>query len=306
MGKNSRKNQKYYKMKGCSKNEKHLGGSSDLVLAYPSKNVHTVPNSALAYTGKGGSCTGGFSSLSYTPPNVNGANPAFASSGPSAGGYNFLNPQTQRGGSCGCGSNVMTGGGVKPIMKGGSCSSCVSNFLKGGAGPHRVGCKCSVCKNKMNGGAHRVGCKCSACKNKMYGGSGNNGIPYPNGLVGSAWTPSVGGWPGVKGIGGDSNYLAYNKYHSDISRDIVSTGANRPFSIGGSRKNRTLKNRKQNGGSFSNFLAQDLINVGRQIQYGLGSAYNGIAGYPQAPNPLPWKGQFQYNSDSVVTIPKQY
>ena len=184
----------------------------------------------------------------------------------------------------------MTGGGVSSIMKGGSCSSCVSSFLKGGAG------------------SHRVGCKCSACKNKMKGGSGNNGIPYPNGLVGSAWTPSVGGWPGVKGIGGDNSYLGHNNYNTDISRYMINTNANRPFSIGGGKKklNKTLKNRKQKGGSFSNFLAQDLINVGRQIQYGLGSAYNGIAGYPQSPSPMPWKGQFQYNSDNTVTIPKKY
>jgi hypothetical protein len=289
MPKNSRKKQNYYKMKGCSKNAKHLGGSSNLVLAYPSKNINTLPNPALAYTGKGGACTNGFTSLSYKPPNIDGVNPTQPSSGPSAGGYNFLNPQVQRGGGCGCGLN-MTGGGVSSIMKGGSCSSCVSSFLKGGAG------------------SHRVGCKCSACKNKMKGGSGNNGIPYPNGLVGSAWTPSVGGWPGVKGIGGDNSYLGHNNYNTDISRYMINTNANRPFSIGGGKKklNKTLKNRKQKGGSFSNFLAQDLINVGRQIQYGLGSAYNGIAGYPQSPSPMPWKGQFQYNSDNTVTIPKKY
>ena len=71
-------------------------------------------------------------------------------------------------------------------------------------------------------------------------------------------------------------------------------------------KNKTLKNRKQNGGGFSNFLAQDLINVGRQIQYGLGTAYNGIAGYEPSASPLPWKGQFQYGSNNIVTIPKKY
>lgn len=290
MPKNSRKKQKYYKMKGCSKNQKHLGGSTNLALAYSPKNVQTVSNPALSYTGKGGgsACSSGISNLSYSASNINGVNPAYPSSGPPAGGYNFLNPQqSQLGGGCGCGLN-MTGGAVTPIMKGGSCSSCVSNFLMGGSGPHRVGCKCSTCKNKMGGG-----------------GSGNNGIPYPNGLVGNAWTPSVGGWPGVKGIGGENSYLAHNNYHTDVSRSIINTNANRPFSIGG-RKNKTLKNRRQNGGSLSNFLAQDLINVGRQIQYGLGSAYNGLAGYSQGPSPLPWKGQFQYNSDNVVTIPKRY
>ena len=226
MPRNSRKKQNYYKMKGCSKNQKHLGGSNNNDLAYTNKNVNTVSNPHLAYTGKGGSYKSGFSSLSYKPSNIGGTNPAFPSGGPPLGGFNFLNPQVQqRGGGCGCNLN-MSGGGVTNLMKGGQCSSCVSNFLKGGSGPHRLNCKCSTCKNKMMGGA------------------GNNGIPYPNGLVGSAWTPSVSGWPGVKGIGGDNSYLAPNNYHTDISRDIINTGANRPFSIGGRKKNKTLKNRK--------------------------------------------------------------
>ena len=71
MPRNSRKKQNYYKMKGCSKNQKHLGGSNN-DLAYTNKNIHTVPNPYLAYTGKGG-----FSSLSYKPSNIGGTNPAF-------------------------------------------------------------------------------------------------------------------------------------------------------------------------------------------------------------------------------------
>ena len=54
--KNSRRNQKLYKMKGCSKSKsfkKYLGGSpSNINLAYPSSNVQTSPNPFLAYTGK--------------------------------------------------------------------------------------------------------------------------------------------------------------------------------------------------------------------------------------------------------------
>ena len=43
----SKKHQKLYKMKGCSKKSRknHLGGSSgDTNLAYPSNNVQSAPN----------------------------------------------------------------------------------------------------------------------------------------------------------------------------------------------------------------------------------------------------------------------
>ena len=54
--KNSRRNQKVYRMKGCSKKTRknYLGGAADINLAYPSNNVKTAPNPFLAYTGKGG------------------------------------------------------------------------------------------------------------------------------------------------------------------------------------------------------------------------------------------------------------
>jgi hypothetical protein len=261
----SSKHQKLYKMRGCSKKSRknHLGGTN---LAYPSKNIQTASNPFLAYTGKGGS-TCGISPTNVAPTNSNGSNPIYPSTGPTAGGFNFLNSQTQRGGNCGCGAQM--GGSM-----GGSCGmgSCPFNAAQ-------------------TGGAHRVGCRCSKCK--MKGGSSvmsNNGIPYPNGLVGSPWTPNSSGWPGVDGIPGDSNHLGYNTYQpNDISRQMINTGAQPPFSIGGRK---TRKGRKgQKGGVLSNFLGQDLINLGRQLQYGFGSAYNGLAGYQAPVNPMPWKGQ---------------
>jgi hypothetical protein len=38
-------------------------------------------------------------------------------------------------------------------------------------------------------------------------------------------------------------------------------------------------------------MTQDLINLGRQFQFGLGSAYNALAGYSSPVNPLPWRDQ---------------
>ena len=153
--------------------------------------------------------------------------------------------------------------------------------------------------SSQTGGKHRIGCRCSTCKGKQMGGSSmlsNNGIPYPNGLVGSPWTPSSSGWPGVDGITGDRNYLGLNTYSpNDVSRQMINTGAQPPFSIGGRKPRKgTRRGRKgQKGGVISNFLGQDLINLGRQLQNGFGTAYNGLAGYPSPVNPLPWKGQLQ-------------
>ena len=260
----SKKNQKLYKMKGCSKKSRknHLGGSSgDINLAYPSNNVKTEPNPFLAYSGKGGSSC-----------NTNGSNPVYPSTGPSAGGFNFLNSQSQKGGNCGCNS----------LQMGGSCGTGMCPLA-----------------SSQTGGKHRIGCRCSTCKGKQMGGSSmlsNNGIPYPNGLVGSPWTPSSSGWPGVDGITGDRNYLGLNTYSpNDVSRQMINTGAQPPFSIGGRKPRKgTRRGRKgQKGGVISNFLGQDLINLGRQLQNGFGTAYNGLAGYPSPVNPLPWKGQLQ-------------
>jgi len=160
------------------------------------------------------------------------------------------------------------------------------NFLNPqvGRGRHRKGCRCSICKGKSQLG----GCGCSQ---PMTGGgysTSNNGIPYPNGLLGNAWTPNVKGWPGVDGISMDRNHLGYNTYSTDVSRQMIDVGANPPFTYmkGGKR---TKKNKK--GGSLSNFLQQDFVNLGRQFQFNAGSTWNALRGYSQPVNPLPWKDQ---------------
>ena len=234
-----RKSQRIYKMRGCNKKtyrKKYLGGSNP-DLAWPSNNVPTVPNPHLAYT--------------------------YPSSGPPAGGFNFLNPQT-----------VIRGGS----QKGGYCSAC--NMQSGG----------------VQSGGQKGGC-CGACSTSMLGGAGNNGIPYPNGLAGDPWTPKSSGWPGVDGVDGNRNYIALNEYKVDPQTAMIATGANPPFSIGGRKK----KGRKQKGGTTSNFLSQDLINLGRQFQYGVGSVYNGLLGYSAPVNPLPWKGQLP-NTASLASL----
>ena len=275
MGKTSRRHQKLYKMKGCSKNKtckNYLGGSADINLAYPSNNVPTQSNPFLAYTGKGGA--NALKPETYMPVNTNAANKVMPNTGPVATGYNFLNPQgLQSGGNCGTGmcSGIQSGGGCGcGLMKGGTCSTCSPDM------GYMVG-----------GKRHRSGCKCSKCKSKTQMG-GNPGIPYPNGLTGSAWTPSTGGWPGVDGVQGGRNFLALNEYKVDPQTALIATGANPPFSVGGGRRSRS---KKQKGGALSNFLGQDLINLGRQFQFGLGSAYNALSGFSAPVSPLPWRDQ---------------
>lgn len=164
---------------------------------------------------------------------------------------------------------------------------------------------CSACSiaqplNIMNGG--NCGPQCNmgfnvGGKKRRSMSGGNHGIRYPNGLVGYKWTPHISDWPGVGNIPGNNNYYPVNHYINDISRQMKSLGANPPFLKGGSRKR---KKRTQKGGVLSNFMGQDLINLGRQFQYGVGNAYNSISGYASPVNPLPWKDQLLPNKATSI------
>jgi hypothetical protein len=273
-----KKHQKFYKMKGCSKKtrKKYLGGSrsissGDINLAYPSTNVPSVPNPFLAYTGKGGACNDSLTPSLNIPLNVGGQDKTMPSTGPLQRdlGIDFLNPQgSQHGGGCGCGGTIF--GGSKKGKRGGCGPMCLAPLL-------------------MLGG--------------KYGGKqsgGNPGISYPNGRAGDAWSSNPSHWPGVDGIQGGRNYLALNTYNNDISRQMKDVGAQPPF-LGGGRRSRKYRNKKQKGGALSNFMGQDLINLGRQFQFGVGSAYNAVAGYAAPVNPLPWKGQLP-NISNLNTV----
>jgi hypothetical protein len=146
---------------------------------------------------------------------------------------------------------------------------------------------------QSGGSKNKKGGCCGACSTSMLGGSG---IPIALGLTGAPWTPAASGWPGVDGVDGNRNHLAVNEYKVDPQTAMIATGANPPFSVGGGKK--------QKGGSTSNFLSQDLINLGRQFQYGVGSVYNGLLGYSSPVNPLPWKGQLSntINSASIKAL----
>jgi len=155
--------------------------------------------------------------------------------------------------------------------------------------------------NFINPQISQVGGNKKTVKNmKMKGGKelmqNENGVNpnYSN-------NTSIAKWFGDSNTTNYQNFIPYNNFKNSLTTSIINTGANRPF-LGGKKiriKTQKHKNKKsQRGGSFSNSLTQDLVNLGRQIQYGFGSAYNSINGYNQTVNPLPWK-QNQHFSNNV-------
>jgi len=140
-----------------------------------------------------------------------------------------------------------------------------------------------IVMNSTKGGGRMSGGTCPLTQ------SGGLASSYPNGLVGSEWKPDFQ-WPTTSS--GGNNHYPLNTYQNDVTRQIVLSGSNPPFSVGGRRKRRNKTQKKaQKGGTYSNFLHTDIANIGRQISYGLDTTYKGLLGLPGPVDPLPWKGQ---------------
>jgi hypothetical protein len=159
----------------------------------------------------------------------------------------------QRGGNCGCG--LQMGG-----QRGGNCGCGLQ------MGGQRGGCQ------QCLGGGVAL---------QSGGGIGYNGNP----TVGKPWTPEISGWPGVSGEQGQTNFFSLNKYDKPyLQTQQISERDQQTYMKdmkGGSRRRRA-------GG----IIPQDLVNLGRSMVYGVGSAYNSLNGYPGPANPLPYKDQF--------------
>lgn len=173
------------------------------------------------------------------------------------------------------------------------------HFLLGGATDLRLA---YPAKGPPSGGFGFLNPQTGGCLGQCGLMKGGSNLPYPNGLLGNAWTPAISGWPGVDGISMGRNHLGYNTYNNDVSRQMRDVGANPPFTYlkggkkrktGNKRSKNNNKNKRKHKTQKGGLLGQDLINVGRQLQYGVGSAYNGIRGYTSPVNPLPWKDQFK-------------
>jgi len=167
---------------------------------------------------------------------------------------------------------------------------------------HRLGKKCSICLKKkymMKGGS------CLSCANNQTGGNNfyKPSAPIPGPFVGQSWNPPIKEWPGVDGISNNRNYLAYNNYLTDPQTAMRLEGGSKRR---GSKRNKGSKknigrSRSRRGG-FA-LIPQDLVNFGRDIGYNLGSAYNGLNGYPAPVNPLPYKDQLTgYKLNSVRSL----
>ena len=273
-------------------------------LAYTGKPIASVsPNPHFAYTGKGGK--GNNYAVSNANYNLSNAYPIVNNQYvPGNPTVNWLNSNTMSGGKR-SGSSKRKGlkqkknGGYptnKPPPPPPTNDTDTSIAPKPPAPPVPSGpktprsislggsCGCSNNIPLMKGG-------CGQCALSQKGGNGfyKNPLPYPNGLVGTAWTPKISSWPGVNGVSGDSNYYPLNTYSPvDISREMIATGASSPF-ISGGKKKQTKK--RHHGGNWSNSFGQDFINLGRTGFYNMNSAYHSLNGLPQPVNPLPWKDQ---------------
>ena len=138
-------------------------------------------------------------------------------------------------------------------------------------------------------GIGQNGGNCTQC---MTGGSNffNPPPPIPGPILGSPWNTSVKGLPGENGIGGDRNYLA--SYAGSITNDpqqqmlMSGSGYKTANSMVGGRRNK--KNKIKRGGGF---IPTDLLNLGRNVNYSINSAYNTFNGHNPPVNHLPYKDQ---------------
>ena len=111
-------------------------------------------------------------------------------------------------------------------------------------------------------------------------------------------TPVNGGdistWPGVNGIAsGAASYPHYpvNTYEpNDVSRQMIATGAQPPFSTGGTRRGGRKHRRrgKRGGGLLSTFVPEYSLNTSRGIVHSGSNVFNGLLGNPAGTDPAPW------------------
>lgn len=181
-------------------------------------------------------------------------------------------------------------------------------------------------KGPQPGGFNFLNPQTSSYKGVGGGCGGKNPLPaVPNGLLGKAWSPSVGSWSGVDGNPNNGKHLGYNTYDNDISRQMKDVGAAYPYTYmkGGKkrsntkntlrnikrmsknvRNNKSKKNRhsrknknkhgKKKGGGINNYLIQDFVNLGRNVKYNMSSTWNALNGYAAPVNPNPWEDQYEH------------
>ena len=144
---------------------------------------------------------------------------------------------------CGCHSMHQLGGCGCDLIKGGG--KFFSSAQSGG------GCGCGL--GGQNGGSNTA-------------------------LIGSPWTASIGGWPGVNGSANhyDLNTLKTGYLQTQIGSERTQQGG----------RSRAKKSKRLSYGG--GLIPQDLVNMGRTITSGASNVYNSLSGYPQAVSPMPY------------------
>lgn len=212
----------------------------------------------------------------------------------------------------GCSGHRRTLGGKRHKKKGCGCGLNFK-FFGGNLACHKCppGCRCGPKCNcghncpgkcyllnkkqlnkKQKGGNCGTGmCQSGGCSSCLTGGVQlQNGGAANGALVGAPWTPKIDNWPGVGGLDGQTNYYSKNNYLVDPQ---TAMGSERN-QITYTKQNGGTRHRKRGGG----LIPQDLVNLGRSMVYGAGSAYNTLNGYATSPNPLPYKDQLTNTASS--------
>ncbi len=149
-------------------------------------------------------------------------------------------------------------------------------------------CRSKTCKHMRMRSKHMggQGCGSSGCPlapyswNQMNMKGGNfykPAAPVPAPLVGEPWTPSIKGWPGVDGIDNNRNYLSNNLYNNGDPQTKMKLGGSKKIKGGG-------------------ILPQNLVDLGRGIEFNLKSVSNTLNGYSAPVSPLPYQDQFSGSS----------
>jgi hypothetical protein len=146
-------------------------------------------------------------------------------------------------------------------------------WLKKRGGSHKCTPRCNHAKKhrtrRQRGGNCGCGLQLGGCTSCLVGGVQMGGGSAA--LVGAPWTASTKG---------NENYYSQNMYNKGDPQTSMMSERDQQTFKGGSRKRRA-------GG----FIPDDLVNLGRSMVYGMGSAYNTLNGYSVPANPLPYKDQ---------------
>jgi hypothetical protein len=203
-------------------------------------------------------------------------------------------PNMMVGGGCGCGAQANT------IMSGGS--HCANDIL---AYPNNYRCVDNLAFTGK-GGSNFLAEKRSKSQSQfiddhllmLLGGSGTcnsdnmpPGASYPSGAMGYPWEPNASTWPGVAGVQGASNYLAYNNYsYPQADRMLINTEAI-PFTYGGKSKKHTFRKRMRKHKKTKRCQKGGLPSLG--ILTDFKNTWNSLRGNNQLPSPLPFNNQLE-------------